>query len=521
MRSSETSVVGRRISSVKLGLLRMTGKLSSWVAIAYIFRFVSSKLFFYAVIGIFSLQAAWFATSFYYPMLFDEKFHFDLAQAFTDKWLPFLTNESAGIDYYRDLANESGLLYHFLLSLPLRFIQLFTDSLMVQVVLLRYTNILLVISGLFVFAHLLRKANIPQGAVNLGLLVFAGLPMTTYVAATINYDNAIFLLFPVFVWSCASVLAFKKGTRIKHLLILISVGCAASLMKYTFLPIFLAGVLLTAGILIKRHGFKNLLSGYKKEFNQKYNIASKITLWLLGIVATGLIIVFCSVYVKNIIIYGSPSPKCEKTLSTQVCLKNEIFQRNYTSRQTVDERTPMPLADYVIFHWFKSMTLGFGYVAVNTEEGAKGPAPLAIIYSAIGFGFVVLLFIFAVGYRYIPRNDYMSAALVLSICTIVALLLYNTRSYYAYNEVFANQARYLIYVLPLFLSLGVYLANVLLKEARIAKIMLLGVCFYILSQGGGMLSYLVRSEPNWYLPNAKVRDVNTELKDSISPLISK
>jgi len=105
MRSSETSVVGRRISSVKLGLLRMTGKLSSWVAIAYIFRFVSSKLFFYAVIGIFSLQAAWFATSFYYPMLFDEKFHFDLAQAFTDKWLPFLTNESAGIDYYRDLAN--------------------------------------------------------------------------------------------------------------------------------------------------------------------------------------------------------------------------------------------------------------------------------------------------------------------------------------------------------------------------------------------------------------------------------
>jgi hypothetical protein len=61
-----------------------------------IYRVLSSRRFFLVIIGIFVVEAAWFALTAQYPMAFDENYHFGIIQIYSHQWLPFITKVPPG-----------------------------------------------------------------------------------------------------------------------------------------------------------------------------------------------------------------------------------------------------------------------------------------------------------------------------------------------------------------------------------------------------------------------------------------
>lgn len=471
------------------------------------------------MVAVFVLQALWFATSFHFPMVYDERFHYELINAFTDKWLPYLTNESANIDYYRDLSTRGGLLFHYILSFPLSVMQFFEISITGQVVVLRYINVIVAASGLLVFKKILNHLRLSQAAINVGIMIYVLLPLTAYVAGSINYDNALFLFFALFTLACIKAADTKKELLLEKSLIVIIYGCIASLIKLTFLPVFAAGVAVVGLVWFKRFGGRGVLDAVGHRFRGGAKSVGLVggVLLFVGIVA---VILFSSVYIKNLVLHGSPSPACTKTLPLEDCLRSDLEARNYKAEQTKLDRDAKPLSDYVMFDWVRFMISGYSAIMVNTQEGSTYDVrPMPVIYSATTFGVFIMIGAILLGWRYVPKGVPMTIIGVIVFTTLLSLLWFNIQGYYRYHEMFANQPRYLIYIMPIFLAVGVHVLNKLMKGAILTKIALFFLALVLFTQGGGALSYLVRSDEGWYLNNTTVRSINIKVRDTIEPLI--
>ena len=96
-------------------------------------------------------------------------------------------------------------------------------------VIFRVLNIAMVAFGLYTYRRLFKKLKIGEVYINLGLLMFVLLPMTTLVAATVNYDNMIFLLTPLFLIAVINVLELKEPKFIRYVIFMV-LGIFASII---------------------------------------------------------------------------------------------------------------------------------------------------------------------------------------------------------------------------------------------------------------------------------------------------
>ena len=112
-------------------------------------RIVSSEKFFYFVIIFFFLQATWVALSFRYPMIFDERYHFEVIKIFSEHTAtPIIYNQPTEYDPYGSLAYGSASLYHYLAGFVLILGRFITTNETVMIISLRIIGILLIIGKL-------------------------------------------------------------------------------------------------------------------------------------------------------------------------------------------------------------------------------------------------------------------------------------------------------------------------------------------------------------------------------------
>jgi hypothetical protein len=88
------------------------------------------------------------------------------------------------------------------------------------IVLLRIINIAFVASGLFIFVRLFRRIGATRGVINITLLAVIMIPIFSLTAATINYDNLLFLLVAVSLL-LAQDLYVKRGNMFSRLALLV------------------------------------------------------------------------------------------------------------------------------------------------------------------------------------------------------------------------------------------------------------------------------------------------------------
>lgn len=488
-----------------------------------IFNAFKSRKFFYVVIGLLIIQAAWIALTAQYPMAFDESYHFGIIQIYAHQWTPFITATTQSTGGYGDLTRYDSYLYHYLMSFPYRLIASFIHQQAAQIIILRFLNIGLFVGGLALFRRLLRQVHISEGLNNFSLLVLVLIPVVPFLAATINYDNLVFLLVPLLAslaLTCSNAIIKDKKIPSTSFLLLLIVGGLASLVKYALAPVFAATLLYLLIIFIRTPSKSALLATLTRSFlSLKHSLQ---VILVVGLIVSGGL--FIERYGVNLVQYHSFEPDCSDIQDLSSCLKYGPWGRNYQMAANVKANNPAsdpPLQLYVPT-WLGDMVYRL-YFAINYDFSTYAPLPIPIaVASIIGSTGLVLCFVF---WRSILRVDRQLLLFVAIIVLYVGGLFYvNFTEYLRYRTVVAVNGRYLIVVLPLmFAWFGLAyrrLLNGLLKSRAQSFIAIFSVVIMLLLlQGGGAATYLIHSKPIWYWQDKTLIDFNLGLQKVISPLV--
>jgi len=489
----------------------MRGKIKKVVNKAV--QIIGSRYFFWFIIALFVFQAVWIALSFRYSMMYDEYYHFGLIEYFSHQWLPWINNQSVNLDQYSALARSPYLFYHYLLSFPFRIVALFTSDFYTQVISTRFINIGLFVGGLVVFAKLFKAMKIQPIFRNVALLFLVLLPVTPFVAATVSYDNAIFLLTAIFMFVGIRIIQSPKIQWHDYVLIVL-IGMAGSLMKIAFLPIFAAGF-----IYVFIHLFINHRKKIKYNFIQSF-IASSLWLKLLLIISTVIVgFFFIERFGVNIIQYHSLEPSCAVQIGAERCRSNYVELRSGDLKKA---RTGVPAqAPQYTLTWISTMESGLLITGANTKGkyGTEMGQPLPIISVVVSIGAIVSLATFFYSFDKLRKLSGFWMMMSISILYVGVLFYKNFSDYYTYYQAIAIQGRYLLPLLPVimvFLVLGI---NYTMKKRLRLKLVTLIVVLVFYMNGAGIITHIIRSRNAWYWDNQTVYQVNNEAKNLLNPFV--
>lgn len=484
-----------------------------------------SRKFFLIVVGLLVIQAAWLALTARYPMAFDENFHFGIIKLYAHQWSPFFLSTPPDSAAYGDLVRNPSYLYQYLMSFPYRFLTLFIHNETAQIIILRFVNIGLFVAGLFAFRRLLLRLRITPAIAHVSLLMLVTIPVVPFLAGQINYDNLLFLLIPIvtlLTLTCAQTLLQSGHLPAKTFITLLVLCMLSSLVKYAFLPIFLALMLYLIALIIYRKLHKTILSSSVHSF-RGLKTTTKVILIVSLIVAGGL---FLERYGINIVKYHSLQPDCAKIETLDQCLQYGPWARNYTIKANNEAAGGMVPLDPAPKLFLASWVIGMVhrlYFAINYDYvnyyGLPVPIVLAAVIGTIG---LILCVIFC--RRIFRTNPHLLLIALVVTVYVLSLLYVNYTDYLKFKTMLAINGRYLILILPflfafLAMAYGAFIQRVVHKRAATYKVSLVVVVLLLSLQGGGVLTYIIRSDKGWYWPNQTVITVNTSVKKALSPLI--
>ena len=485
---------------------------------------IKSTKFFYGVVALLVIQAIWMALTARYPMAFDEDFHFGIIKIYSHQWSPFITSTPPDSGAYGDLIRNTSLLYHYLMSFPYRLVALFTQQEMIQIVVLRLLNIAMFAGGLFVFRSVFSRLRFSPVVTNFSLLMIVLIPVVPFLAGQINYDNLMFLLVPLITLIALRVGRAVKTTGSLPLLdttALLSISMLTSLVKYAFLPVFLA-VLLYPAVLIITH--KNTRGIFKRTWATFTASTLPFKLVLLGclVIASGL---FIERYGVNVVQYGDFQPDCDKIESLDHCSQYGPFERNREIAESVkndDSIAYDPAPILFVPEWVGGMMHRL-YFAINYDyyNYYELPIPMNTAYVVGGIGLLLCL----VFWRKLFKNRELYLILAVTVVYTGAVFYVNLSGFMHLRQMLAINGRYLVLVLPFaFALMGAAYGIAFRKfasarQAIIYKAGLAVVVLLLTLQGGGILTFAVRSDPNWYWDNSFSQSLGNGLKTISTPFI--
>jgi hypothetical protein len=380
-------------------------------------------------------------------MAFDEGYHFGLIQLFSHSLNPIISHQDSTTYTFGAVIQNPSFLYHYLMSFPYRLVSHYSSSLEVQVLFLRFINLSFAVASLVIARALLVKLKLPKSIVNISILAFALTPIVTVLSAQINYDNLLIL-------STASALymttifveQLKKNVfNVRLLLSLICLCLFASLVKYSFLPVFLGiGIVLSIQLLTRwRKDRASLLSevsaGYKAVTKR-----SKAILAVFAIVGTGLFINF---YGVNLVRYHNPVPQCNQVLSISDCKQYYAWDRNYTVAQYAKshgDTTNLNVLRYTSFWIRVEYYQLFAEIVPTGGLVSISRAFYIVIMSLSAFASICLVLNVR---KIFDRYKALPVVTVVSLTYLAALWLRNYHDYQQLGQPLAIQGRYLLPVL--------------------------------------------------------------------------
>ncbi len=489
----------------------------------FITGLLSSRKFIIVIVGLLIIQAVWLAFTVQFPMAFDESYHFGIIQVYAHQWLPFITTEPAGASGFGVITRYDSYMFHYLMSFPYRLFALFSSDWASQIIFLRLIDIALFASGLVLFQRLLIRFKVSRALVHFTLLMFVLIPVVPTLAATINYDNLMFFLVPIITGltlTCISSINKKQTIPASSFILLLSVGFIGSLTKYAFVPIFAGALLALLIVWLRSYKRKQIIASIMTSY-KALGRPTQIILTLFLVISTGL---FIERYVGNLVMYQRFEPDCTQVKSLESCLTYGPWGRNYQLESNVETNDP-PYDPHVAaypFYWVSELIRKL-YFTINYDfqEYAPLPIPIAVAW-VIGSIGTILTIIF---WRSITLLDKRLLLLTPIIGLYLAGLFYETFiAFLKFHTAVAVNGRYLIPILP-FILIWLGLAyrqffQAILRRHASQFIAIFSVVILLLAlQGGGAMTYLLRSQPIWYWQYQPLVDFNTSLKGIIKPFI--
>jgi len=479
-------------------------------------HFFGSKYFFWVIIVLFVLQSMWIAFSSGFGMPYDESFHFGVIKIFGAQWFPFITSQPHSYDIYGNLAHGDATLFHYFMSFPYRIITAFTHNLAVQVISLRLICIAMVAVGIALYNKLFQKIGIKRIFINFGMLIFVLLPIVIFLAATINYDNMLLPLTALFFIVCVDIISSKKVVWTQYLWLVI-IGCFASLVKYTFLPIFAIGVVYLLVVLYRRYG-KNIFSKITKSFQSTDKI-KRAGIISLAIITIGM---FSAVYLQNIIVYRSIKPSCEKVMSEKRCAKNAVYAKYFTPKaRALRSGRPLVQIPNYITPWVLQMESWTTMMGGGGSDGLSAPLrkPLPIFFTTVFVGSFIGLLALFYAWKSLPKKPSWYFLIAMSAALTLIVFLQNYSMYADLHVMAAIQPRYLLGIIPIILVMAVVAINHILKNKIYLKVVILLIVLLLFTQGGGIITYISQSRKFWYWQNSNVINANVTAKKIILPFV--
>lgn len=476
---------------------------------------LASKRCFYIIVAIFAIQAVWFAVTARYPMAFDEDFHFGLIRLHASQWLPFFTSQPAHAEQLGAVARDPSYLYHFLMSIPYRGIALITSNTVAQIMVLRFINIGLAIWSLFLSRKLLVRLGGGPALVNSTLLLFVLVPIVPFLAAHINYDNLFILLtigsmLVTFDWLDDLAATRISGARTALLLSLLML---AGLVKYAFLPIAaVLGVVILWRLWRQRHERAALASSLLKSLKNLPHW-QLVGICLLLAVSSGL---FAERYAVNIARYHSPNPECSQVLSVASCLHYGPWARDYEYALAKPADVHPNKLGYV-WEWAYGMWLR-SFFAISDTYDTQPPLPVpsttVVVIGVIG----------AITFAYFARrllqgNIYRQTVVLALVLYIGALFAQTFQTYLKTDQPVAINGRYLLPFLPAVIMLIGLAYSWLWRSRPALKALAITVVLILFIQGGGILTFILRSNDTWYWPNSTVVTINHAVREALKPMV--
>jgi hypothetical protein len=477
-----------------------------------LYQWIGSHKLSYVLIGLFILQATFIALLTTY-IVFDERFHFGIIEIYTNHWWPVIYNQPTSYDTYRDFAGEGSKLYHFLMSFPMRGIELFTQDQILQLKFLRLTSVGFVAVGLYWFYKLFDLIKIKRIYSNLAMFIFIMIPVVPWVSGAVNYDNFVFMLTPMFFYVMIKIIR-SGNIALSDLLIFTSIGLTASLAKFTFIPIFgLACVAILYYLVTKKSSLPKLVVVKEQLLNSKARNITTIT--ILSI----LLVLFAQTYVINIVKYGTPRPECQKTLGVKRCLNNSVIKANESQKKSKDQRPALSPVNYTL-GWMEIILTTSSYSAAQPigipSVTTKQPIPGVYMVQFIILISTAILLIRSTSLR----NSEVVIMATISLLYILFLLFTGYVLYEKYHSFRATQARYLLPQILLLLTIGLSQIEALFTQ-KVREITIVAAAMVLLvaySQGGGVWTYIINSEPNWYW-DREVGERIESLQEKAAPFI--
>jgi len=484
--------------------------------------FFASDRFFYIILGFSVLSAIWVAISSLYPMAFDEDFHLGMIRLYAEHWLPFSIRQVPEANVFGSVVTDPSYLFHYLMSFPYRILDGLGASETTVVITLRLMNVAMFAVALLLYRKLLLRIRVSRVVTNVVLALFVLIPVVPLLAGQINYDNVLLMLVPGSMLLALNVregLRSRKVIRMHSLLALLLLLIFGTLVKYAFLPIAAGIFLIILYEIIRvvrhdKHWWQRLLMGLKS-----LSVRMK---WLFGVLFIIAIILFGQKYGTNLVKYHDPVPDCGAVLTVEQCMPYGPWGRDYRYSQTADQREKKNAVAYTVIDWVPGMWRRLYFTIAGPTIGYDTQKPLPIV-SIAGIVLVVggALLLLRYGREIFHEYPVSWLFVIPSVFYIFAVWLQVYKLYQYTAWPVAINGRYVIPLLPL---LGVIVALGYVKFARhIGAVKYAGIAVVIVLllslQGGGITTYIVRSQDTWFMPNSWMQDANGVLRDALKPAL--
>lgn len=481
---------------------------------------VASVGFYRFVIIFFVFQSLWITFSAAYPQAFDENFHFGLIRLYSHYWLPFLKGQPVGANQYGAVARDPSYLYHYLMSFPYRFINLFTHSQAILVISMRLIDVIFFTAGLIIFRKVMLRAGLSKAFTNVSLLIFVLIPIVPQLAGQINYDDLLFLLTAICCYKAFDIIDAirSKTVQLKQALILACLLILSSLVKYAFLPIAAAIFLY-----VLYEFYKTFKGKIKAEFSKLIKGFLKLP-YFYKFLLVGLLILSIFMFIQrdgyNLVKYHSVVPNCSKVLSVKSCSSYSAWYTDYMRHNLVLGGQASNSENILIYvgQWFYWMWYRL-FFAINGNFFNNPP----LLLPSIG---AVILGVAAVYYVWkwrakIFKNRYLMLFVTISIIYSLSLFIKGYATYKYTGTLENMNGRYLVPILlPAAAIAGLALSSAFRKSINI-RVIATVVILILFLEGGGVLTFIVNSDSSWYWPNTTVNKINKTAKKIATHIVVK
>jgi hypothetical protein len=477
-------------------------------------RIVGSRWFFFATVAAFAASALFVALT-ARPLLYDEWWHVDLIRIYSTRLTPFIAQQGPETAIVGEVQRNGSYLYHFVLSFPYRWLTAAGLSENAVIIWLRVITIAMPTVALFFFRRILRDIGLSDAVANVALLVYCALPVTSFVAGTVNYDNGVQLVGSVVIWLAVRIWIDPRRT-VGHYALFLGLGALGCVTKFEFSPVFAALVAVVA--------FRYLTTSVRERSwrlpvpfetrGQRTALVVSLAVLVLGVALV------LERYGVNVLVYRTLVPPCEQLHSDEFCSQYLVWARNAEYAQSHPVTTPFSgtlLATYIHI-WFDG-TIGT-LPTVGTDMGFGTGAPITMLLIQDGVVIAAVAFFFAIGR--VLKNSAFRAVIVVLVIYGVALFHTNLGFYRQYGVPATIQSRYWLLLLPLILGILGYAVNTVLtsvyrgRAASAAQTIVVVVLLLAITQGGFFLTFFVTANDSWFLADGPVRDTLLPLLRSIA-----